>query len=55
MRSTQVALSATKDRVKVIGAFTPSGGENLGVFNLDVVYVLSFQTAFERRVDYDFH
>ena len=38
-----------------IGALTCSGGENLGTFSLNVVYILSLQTSFERVADYGFH
>ena len=38
--NTFVQLSLSKDRlIESIGAFTPSGSENLDVFSLNVVYV----------------
>ena len=41
--------------MRVMVPSPPSGGENLGTFSLNIVYVLSLQTAFQRVVNYSFH
>ena len=51
-RSRQVYLSATRDRMRVIVPSPPLAAINLGAFSLNVVYVLSLQTASERVIGY---